>query len=555
MTYRDEAGFVVEDVLIPPPYVYYQCHCHQQARIPSNTQTTPTGHVDETTEPPRTADILSLFPISRTYYCDHCHQLRCPLCISEEIACYYCPNCLFEVPTASVKAEKNRCGRNCFECPECQNTLTVVSLVDPAVTGAADTATGGTTPAGNTHYLSCGACRWDSLEIGLQFERPTGLATQLQPVEEGRADVREFENLRQHFEKLLKVKDNANSQFGLLRSRGAGGAGLNLPSSLLASIPGLASLASFGNRSAASSTTSRDARPENYVPLTELLLSDDTERVQLVRQGAKNGGYLRATILQAFYTELQHSYHITTENESTKRQPDAEKRIQLRTKRSKRCRKCEHILVKPEQKAQSTRFKIKLMASQFIPTISIVNSPLSALKWDTPTRIIMKFSNPLERRIAISLATTQSANTSSRQAGDSFQAESNCEVTVVAPNFTVDPAKEIWEYDEEGAEQPEKDSRGAASAVGIHERDKNITSVLVHVTPRRGRGVASSRSSSQEVIRFPLLVTVKQADEVPVASQVTSANVEESSGTGHNKFEPLSFWVMVGLGRLARSTG
>ena len=22
--------------------------------------------------------------------------------------CYYCPNCLFEVPTASVKAEKNR---------------------------------------------------------------------------------------------------------------------------------------------------------------------------------------------------------------------------------------------------------------------------------------------------------------------------------------------------------------------------------------------------------------------------------------------------------------
>ncbi|KND02559.1 uncharacterized protein SPPG_03017 [Spizellomyces punctatus DAOM BR117] len=543
MTYRDEAGFVVEDVLIPPPYVYYQCHCHQQARIPSNTQTTPTGHDDETTEPPRTADILSLFPISRTYYCDHCHQLRCPLCISEEIACYYCPNCLFEVPTASVKAEKNRCGRNCFECPECQNTLTVVSLVDPAATGTAETAAGGTAPAtGNTHYLSCGACRWDSLEIGLQFERPTGLATQLQPVEEGRADVREFENLRLHFEKLLKVKDNANNQFGLLRGRGAGGAGLNLPSSLLASIPGLASLASFGNRSAASSTTSRDARPENYVPLTEPPLSDDTERVQLVREGAKNVTTLRQRMNQPNDNPMQKSALYP-------------QRIQLRTKRSKRCRKCEHILVKPEQKAQSTRFKIKLMASHFIPTISIVNSPLSDLKWDTPTRIIMKFSNPLERRIAISLATTQSASTSSRQAGDSFQAESNCEVTVVAPNFTVDPAKEIWEYDEEGTEQPEKDSRGAASAVGIHERDKNITSILVHVTPRRTRGVASSRSSNQEVIRFPLLVTVKQADEVPVESQVTSANPEESSGTGHNKFEPLSFWVMVGLGRLARSNG
>ncbi len=34
----------------------------------------------------------------------------------------------------------------------------------------------------------------------------------------------------------------------------------------------------------------------------------------------------------------------------------------LRTKRSKRCRTCRHILVKPEPKVISTRFRIRLLA-------------------------------------------------------------------------------------------------------------------------------------------------------------------------------------------------
>jgi len=36
--------------------------------------------------------------------------------------------------------------------------------------------------------------------------------------------------------------------------------------------------------------------------------------------------------------------------------------LQLRTKRSKRCRACRHILVKPENKPTSTRFRIKMLA-------------------------------------------------------------------------------------------------------------------------------------------------------------------------------------------------
>lgn len=44
-------------------------------------------------------------------------------------------------------------------------------------------------------------------------------------------------------------------------------------------------------------------------------------------------------------------------------------RIPLRSKRTKRCPTCKHIVVKPDTKAASTRFKIRLVASNYLPQI------------------------------------------------------------------------------------------------------------------------------------------------------------------------------------------
>lgn len=38
-----------------------------------------------------------LYPLSRLYFCEDCHEIRCPSCVQDEIISYYCPNCLFEV--------------------------------------------------------------------------------------------------------------------------------------------------------------------------------------------------------------------------------------------------------------------------------------------------------------------------------------------------------------------------------------------------------------------------------------------------------------------------
>ncbi len=65
--------------------------------------------VEEKTFDPRAPRAnYSLYPLEHLLYCEDCHQVRCPRCTIEEIICWYCPNCLFEVPRSMVKSEGNR---------------------------------------------------------------------------------------------------------------------------------------------------------------------------------------------------------------------------------------------------------------------------------------------------------------------------------------------------------------------------------------------------------------------------------------------------------------
>jgi len=55
---------------------------------------------------PRSA--FSLFPIENLLYCEDCRQIRCPRCVQDEIVCWFCPSCLFEVPSSTIKSDGNR---------------------------------------------------------------------------------------------------------------------------------------------------------------------------------------------------------------------------------------------------------------------------------------------------------------------------------------------------------------------------------------------------------------------------------------------------------------
>ncbi|CAG8497472.1 6797_t:CDS:10 [Diversispora eburnea] len=416
-------------------YVHYHCLCpdvyNKSTSSSTTTNTTIVANADEPiTEKTKIPKIpqfdvnsprvnFSTFPISKLYFCDDCHQIRCPRCVQEEIVCYYCPNCLFEVPTASVKSERNRCARNCFQCPICQNTL--------SVTASAEAQSVTTVPSslsmmasGAPFYLTCGVCRWDSQEIGMNFEKATGLALQLQKTEDEKPDVKEFDHLKEHFEKHIRQNTPSTS----------------LPSSLL-SIPGM-------------------SISIEYEAITKV--ENDTGLIEDLAQ------------LKVINQSYDQPYKVE------RLQPQ---RIHLRTKRIKRCRSCRHILIKPEQKAQATRFKIKLVALKFTKTIS------------------------------------QSKNSN---------------IEILAPNFYISPYNDIWEYEEPelvSAKSRSHSSSSGANAkndIGIYERRGNYTSIIVEITPL----------SEVEEFKFPLLVTYTTKSYVVNQNAVKAASSRSSISISHS---------------------
>jgi len=95
------------------PYTYIQCPCSDSSTLgrPSDASspTSPEPDEDDRTFDPRAArSNYSLYPLEYLLYCEDCHQIRCPRCVAEEIVTYYCPNCLFEVPSGNLKSEGNR---------------------------------------------------------------------------------------------------------------------------------------------------------------------------------------------------------------------------------------------------------------------------------------------------------------------------------------------------------------------------------------------------------------------------------------------------------------
>ena len=95
------------------PYTYIQCPCSDPSTASGAAESvsSPDGAQDEddrTFDPRAPRANYSLYPLEYLLYCEDCHQIRCPRCVAEEIAAYYCPNCLFEVPFSNIRSEGNR---------------------------------------------------------------------------------------------------------------------------------------------------------------------------------------------------------------------------------------------------------------------------------------------------------------------------------------------------------------------------------------------------------------------------------------------------------------
>ncbi|CAO3580817.1 unnamed protein product [Absidia cylindrospora] len=395
------------------------------------------------------------------------------------------------------------------------------------------------------------------------FEKPTSLASQLQKNEKTLPDVQEFEHLKEHFDKHLRpntapplsslLSFASSGTFNKFIGGGGGGRN-NIYSELHHSASELHHQQVQGKLD--DITT--------YEASVQVLSKDAMAQESLI--GLRDMGRI-STLVQRFTQLHDQPYQVD------QLYPQ---RIHLCVKRSKRCRTCRHILIKPEQKAQTTRFKIKLVAMNYIPTITIINIATSSeaqqqqpliLKPGVATEFALKFTNPLYEEINVNLATPQLVGRTP-SSGSTFDdtppsAVNGC-VTILSPHFTVNAYNETIEYDDEmdplGGHDPSKKSKitSVSWTTGIYEKRSNSTSVIIEAIPK----------NSGE-FKFPLLVTCNyrsdedrmdissgdiDQDEIDNIDMDNSLNGSRKANSSirmdDEKTKHYSFWCLVDLGEV-----
>ncbi|KAL1843537.1 hypothetical protein VTJ49DRAFT_1130 [Mycothermus thermophilus] len=559
------------------PYSYIQCPCSDITptdRRSGGSPTTPEPDDDDRAFDPRAPrSSFSLYPLEYLMYCEDCHQIRCPRCVAEEIVTYYCPNCL-------------------FECPVCVGPLAVTSVEtkpDPNLLAAPDNSAA---PLAGPYALTCSYCLWTSTEVGIQFDKPNGIHAQLAKLRNGgttRLTAKErkerrkdpsykaqppppdsqdldheaqFANLKAFYQGQLADPNTADAGLALL-----GDLGFSSPTSLSRIMSIYTGGSLLHDKKA---KTRLGAMREALDPDEGLLVAslDESAAISKLRSEGLDGTASTAQLVGQPPNMVEPPLH------GNERFLDTLRPVPhlLRTKRSKRCPVCRHIISKPESKVQTTRFRIRLVAGSYIPSISIrqlalssgtgsgtsasgpavPGAPLEPLK---PAHFLLTFKNPIFETIKVTLGAP--ATTPGRFAS---------RVTVLCPEFEVDANTDVWdealknnaERDRElrrrRGESVSANSGGISSAnqleVGkIWERGRNWVSIVVEVVPASlalAPGNPPLRED-EDVLEIPMFVRVEW--EAEMAGDEVGAAPSRSNSEAREKRE-LAYWCVLGVGRI-----
>ncbi|KAL9103117.1 MAG: hypothetical protein Q9163_001796, partial [Psora crenata] len=417
------------------------------------------------------------------------------------------------------------------------------------------------------YILSCGYCNWTSLNLGWQFEKPTGIHSQiaklsigdqpkpppsantLEPDEDGNnvpdtGPDTTFTSLKSFYKSQLF---STNSADPLMTP--SGGYNYSSPSSLARIMSLYTGRGNYGKKDPSTLKPMRESADASE-GLCILNPAFDQEAVEKMQ---KQGWTSTASIAQ----QARQCYPSRFIDELRPTQ------TLLRTKRSKRCRMCRHILVKPESKVQSTRFKIKLVALNYIPTISLKPlqpSPstqlpivdLNALPVLRPSQYLLTLKNPLFDPVKVTLATP--ALTPGRF---------HHKITILCPEFDV--GSNIDQWDEALSSNKERrlskhlsltkteyaggDGGKVAEAGKVWEKGRNWTTVVVEVVCANIDKDETDLEEDEDVLEIPVFVRMAWEAEV---------NADDGGvGKGDERREKreLTYWIVVGVGRIGRLEG
>ena len=363
------------------------------------------------------------------------------------------------------------------------------------------------------------------------------ITAQLQKFEDSAPESLEFERLKEHFEPFLRASSSSAANLsGHSHAAHPHATPVNAitaaaSSALARDIPGVGKYtpAPRGRRDKGT----RDEIPEyrsrvEAAGTKEGANVDFMRRLEEVSQVAALGQrwanswtttlrsrYMRLSRFLTCFAAIHHGLH-------SELKP---LRIPLHSKKTKRCPACRHILIKPEQKAQSVRFKIKLVAANYIPamTVAFPSSPGAIRQRGAGTKqapaedtsgagalhaggtypFHLAMTNPLYDPIQVRLAVQRPVPPPSAASAASVPAPAPAKspekvtrrppfaVSLPQSAFPIAAFAEAWEYEDDedmfGGEDDEigkldrERERGGAGGkgktVGVLERRANVTVV------------------------------------------------------------------------------
>lgn len=470
-----------------------------------------------------------------------------------------------------------RCTRSCYQCPNCIAPLSASSTVqtnaDANLLGAESNPAASQGP----YTLTCAYCNWTSAEVGIEFERQSGLASQLAKIQNGgrpkltAKDIKDRRSKNPDEPMFPDEQLDADMQFANLREFYQGQ--LGDPKSAIGGMS-LGDTTGFSSPAALSRIMSLYTGRGHQGDRAQHGPADTMRESRNTEEGLKMAQLDESAAIKKL---MSSEWDVVLSDEQRTSQVDRGARFQdelrpipylLRTKRSKRCPVCRHIITKPEGKVGSTRFKIRLVAKSYIPTISI--RPLHPTAQPVPVtsrpmvpvedllkplktyQYIVTFKNPLFENVKVTLAAPN------KTPGRFCSA-----VTVLCPQFEIEANIDMWDdalRDDAADKKKGDESNGQAAAGKVWERGRNWVSIIVEVVPPSLRtehldltvapGETVDKSplkDGEDLLEIPMFVRLEW--EADAQHEVGSAPGKDKEAREKRE---LAYWCVLGVGRISR---
>ncbi len=473
------------------------------------------------------------------------------------------------------------------------------------------------------YFLACPYCNWTSLDVGIQFEKANNITGQLAKLQSGTPTAQKPETKGARSERRLtsvaEVEEERQEEQEARKQLTPEEMFSNLAAFYKSQMP---ESSSYGYDFGVGSPSSLARIMSMYTGLgskkSRREKPHSTRDAESLEEGLKVFDYDEdeKTIQKIAALGLEG---LTTQEQRDRQLGPAKARFVsdlrpvptlIRTKRSKRCRACRHILARPDNKVQSTRWKIRLLALNYIPKISLAplisnngsgnasqaapsagGGSVPAFGYDSlqplkPIQFLLTLRNPLYDPIRVTLATpaTTPGKVSSR-------------VTVLCPQFDIGANTDVWD-EALNAPSAGRDRRqpsglgvgsgsadaaasGQAEAGKVWERGRNWTTVILElvpgaipirrpVNPQRSLSmpgglypISDSREGLEEsdedeavdeddaVLEIPVFVRYEyETDPTEEGANAADVSADKDQGQRPKEKREGAYWCVLGVGRI-----